>query len=97
MGARDELSSQGLIDWSRAVVDGLARQICHGHLRYKLWWLPRVTWSVMVVVCWLSCWAARSGWALPPRLGHRHRVDQADAPFRLQLPSTVVIIVCAGA
>jgi hypothetical protein len=59
MGALDELGSRGLIDWSRAVVDGLALQICQGHLRYQLWWLPRLTWSVMLVVCWLSCWAAR--------------------------------------
>jgi hypothetical protein len=36
MDALDELGSRGLIDWSRAVVDGLALQICHGHLRYQL-------------------------------------------------------------
>src|SRR3954454_20407690 len=71
MGALDELVSRGLIDWSRAVVEGLARHICQGHLRDQLGWLPRLPWSVMLGVCWWSCGAARSGWALPPHLRPR--------------------------
>jgi hypothetical protein len=31
----------------------------------------------MVVVCWLSCWAAWSGWVLPRTCGTGHHVDQA--------------------
>ena len=36
MGVVHELDSRRLIDWSRAVGDGLARQICLGYLRYQV-------------------------------------------------------------
>jgi hypothetical protein len=59
MGALDELGSRGLIDWTRTVVDGLGRRRCHGQLRYQLWWLARLTWSVLLGVCW---WSYGAGW-----------------------------------
>jgi hypothetical protein len=54
---------------------------------------PRLTWSVTLVVCWLSCWAARSRWALPPRLRQRPlREPGWGVPFTLHLPYTVMMI-----
>jgi len=52
-----ELGSRGLIDWSRAVIDSLARQLCQGHLRNPLWWLGRLPgagcwWWVGVLPGW---------------------------------------------
>jgi len=41
-------AGRALIDWSRTVVGDLARQICGGQLRYQLWWLLRLTWSVLL-------------------------------------------------
>ena len=98
MGALNELGSRGLIGWSHGVVSGHARRGCLGHLRYPLRWLARQTWSVMLVVCWLS-----SG-ATPGLDGHGHRAcgtghqgDQPGVAFTRHLPSMVMIIVCAGA
>jgi hypothetical protein len=87
VGILDGLGSRGLIDWSRVVVDGLAGQICQGRLRYQLWWLPRLIWSVMLVVL-VVLLAVRSGWALPP-------VPAAEATkgTRLGVPFTTVIAV----
>jgi hypothetical protein len=97
MGAVDELGSRGLIDWSRAVVDGLARHICHGHLRYQLWWLPRMTWrdagDVLVVLLAGAVWM---GTATAPA-AQATKGTGLGVLFTLQLPSTVMIIVCAGA
>jgi hypothetical protein len=78
MGALDELGSRGLIDWTRTVVDGLGRRRCHGQLRYQLWWLARLTWSVLLGVCW---WSYGGGMVLDERC-HRtcatgHHVDQS--------------------
>jgi hypothetical protein len=83
-----------MIGWSWAVVDGLARQIRQGHLRDQLGWLPRLTWSGLLVVCGDPAGAARSGWALPPRLRHRPRGSGWVWRSRRQLPYTVVIVVC---
>jgi hypothetical protein len=35
--------------------------MCHGRLRYQLWWLLRLAWRVLLVVCWLSVLPGWSG------------------------------------
>jgi hypothetical protein len=96
-GAVDEIGQSGLIDWSAPSAMALLGK-CHGHRHYQRWWLARLTWKVMLVVGWLSCWAARSEWVLPPRLRQRPPWGPVWVwPSRGNLPSTVMIVVCAGA
>jgi hypothetical protein len=67
-----ELGSRGLIDWSRAVIDGVARQICHGQLCNPRCWLGRLSgWVAGGGLGVLSGWCCLGGALRPrPRSGH---------------------------
>lgn len=57
-----------------------------------------LSWSVMLMVCWLSCGAARSRWVLlPPLAAQATKWARLGVPFTLQLPYTIMIIACIGA
>ena len=76
VGAGDELGGQGLIDWSR-------------HLRYQLWWLPHLIWSVPLGgAVWVSIATASAPEAT--------KGDQAERADTLQLPDRVAITMGAG-
>jgi hypothetical protein len=72
--------------------------MCHGRLRYQLWWLLLLTWRVLLVVCWLFLpgWCGLDGHATAPATEAMEWTSWVWRS-RCNLPHVVMIIVCAGA